>query len=144
MFLLKTKRNLIELPRYSVGWQQNSSDFLNNSEFAENNLHPDFVDIDFDEDYDLFIGDFNGLIHYFENAGDINNPIMKYHGPIDGIDLSGYSSPEFVDIDIPHPRSSEVVSSEKFGKLVGAIWNDLREEASLGMTDYETRSRSRI
>ena len=29
-----------------VVWQKNSSDFLNNSEFAENNLHPDFVDID--------------------------------------------------------------------------------------------------
>ena len=47
-----------------------------------------------------------------------------------------------IDIDIPHPRSSEVVSSDKFGKLVGTIWNDLREEASLGMTDYEARSRS--
>ncbi len=47
-----------------------------------------------------------------------------------------------VDIDLPHPRTSEVVSSEKFGKLVGTIWNDLRDEASLGMTDYESRSRS--
>ena len=46
-----------------------------------------------------------------------------------------------VEIDIPHPRSSEVVSSEKFGKLVGTIWDDLREEASVGMTDYEKRSR---
>src|SRR5947209_5145126 len=39
-----------------------------------------------------------------------------------------------VDIDLPRPRSSEVVSSEQFGRLVGTIWNDLREEASRGMS----------
>jgi NitT/TauT family transport system ATP-binding protein len=40
-----------------------------------------------------------------------------------------------VDIDLPRPRSSEVVGSEHFAHLVGTIWNDLREEANLGMTD---------
>lgn len=44
-----------------------------------------------------------------------------------------------VDIDLPRPRSSELVSSEKFGRLVGTIWNDLREEASRGMRDAEAR-----
>jgi len=38
-----------------------------------------------------------------------------------------------VDIDLPRPRSSEVVGSERFARLVGMIWNDLREEASRGM-----------
>jgi NitT/TauT family transport system ATP-binding protein len=44
-----------------------------------------------------------------------------------------------VAIDLPRPRSSEVVGSEAFARLVGVIWNDLREEASLGMQDRTER-----
>jgi NitT/TauT family transport system ATP-binding protein len=44
-----------------------------------------------------------------------------------------------VPIDLPRPRSSEIVSSRRFGELVGLIWNDLREEASLGMKEAEAR-----
>ncbi|MGB6758569.1 MAG: ABC transporter ATP-binding protein, partial [Xanthobacteraceae bacterium] len=44
-----------------------------------------------------------------------------------------------VDIDLPRPRSSEIVSSEAFGRYVAQIWSDLREEASRGMVDDETR-----
>ena len=42
-----------------------------------------------------------------------------------------------VDIDLPRPRSSEIVTSEAFGRYVAQIWNDLREEASRGMRDEE-------
>jgi len=42
-----------------------------------------------------------------------------------------------VDIDLPRPRSSKIVSSEAFGRYVAQIWNDLREEASRGMKDEE-------
>jgi NitT/TauT family transport system ATP-binding protein len=42
-----------------------------------------------------------------------------------------------VPIDLPRPRTSEVVSSEAFGRYVAAIWADLREEASRGMIDAE-------
>lgn len=38
-----------------------------------------------------------------------------------------------VDIDLPHPRSSEVIGSEPFGRLVGRIWADLKVEAGRGM-----------
>ena len=44
-----------------------------------------------------------------------------------------------VDIALPHPRDSEVVSSEAFGHYVAQIWQDLREEASRGIQDDETR-----
>jgi NitT/TauT family transport system ATP-binding protein len=44
------------------------------------------------------------------------------------------------DIDLPRPRSSEVVSSEAFGHYVAQIWSDLREEASRGMQDDEARA----
>src|SRR5262252_6325315 len=45
-----------------------------------------------------------------------------------------------VDIDLPRPRSSAVVSSEAFGHYVAQIWSDLLEEATRGMQDEETRA----
>jgi NitT/TauT family transport system ATP-binding protein len=42
-----------------------------------------------------------------------------------------------VDIDLPRPRTSEIVGSEAFGRYVAQIWADLREEASRGMRDAE-------
>jgi NitT/TauT family transport system ATP-binding protein len=48
----------------------------------------------------------------------------------------------FVDIDLPRPRSSENVSDPRFGRLVAAIWADLREEATRGLKDSE-RARDR-
>ena len=44
-----------------------------------------------------------------------------------------------VDIKLPRPRSSEIVSSDAFGRYVAQIWGDLREEASRGMEDEEAR-----
>jgi len=47
-----------------------------------------------------------------------------------------------VTIDLPHPRDSEVVSSDTFGHYVAEIWHDLREEASRGVLDAESRVRT--
>ncbi|HEY2968357.1 MAG TPA: ATP-binding cassette domain-containing protein, partial [Casimicrobiaceae bacterium] len=44
-----------------------------------------------------------------------------------------------VGIELPHPRDSEVVSSDAFGHYVAEIWQDLREEASRGIRDDESR-----
>jgi len=44
-----------------------------------------------------------------------------------------------VDINLPRPRTSEIVSSEAFGRYVAQIWSDLREEANRGMIDDEAR-----
>jgi NitT/TauT family transport system ATP-binding protein len=46
-----------------------------------------------------------------------------------------------VEIKLPRPRTSEIVSSEAFGRYVAQIWSDLREEASRGMLDDETHMR---
>ncbi|MBI3435723.1 MAG: ABC transporter ATP-binding protein [Proteobacteria bacterium] len=43
-----------------------------------------------------------------------------------------------VDIALPRPRSSQIVSSEAFGRHVAQIWSDLREEASLGLQDEDS------
>ena len=44
-----------------------------------------------------------------------------------------------VEIDLPRPRTSEVISTAEFGRYVGDIWNELREEAARGMVDAEAR-----
>jgi len=46
-----------------------------------------------------------------------------------------------VAIDLPRPRTSEVVGSVAFQAFVAEIWNDLREEASRGMLDAEAQTR---
>ncbi|HVG51261.1 MAG TPA: ABC transporter ATP-binding protein, partial [Xanthobacteraceae bacterium] len=46
-----------------------------------------------------------------------------------------------VDIDLPRPRTSEIVSSEAFGRYVAQIWADLRDEATRGMAEAESRAR---
>ncbi len=45
-----------------------------------------------------------------------------------------------VAIELPRPRTSEIVSSESFGRYVAQIWGDLREEASRGMQEDESRT----
>ncbi len=45
-----------------------------------------------------------------------------------------------VDINLPRPRTSEIVGSEAFGRYVAQIWSDLREEASRGMKDAESQA----
>ncbi len=44
-----------------------------------------------------------------------------------------------VEIKLPRPRTSEIVSSEAFGRYVAQIWADLREEATKGMRDEESQ-----
>jgi NitT/TauT family transport system ATP-binding protein len=46
-----------------------------------------------------------------------------------------------VEINLPRPRTSEIVASEAFGRYVAQIWGDLREEASRGLRDEEAAKR---
>ena len=78
-------------------WELHSNNFLNMD--LGNNLFPEFIDIDHDDDLDLFVGNYNGIIHYFENIGTVYNKDFEYHGTIEDIDIQGYSTPEFIDID---------------------------------------------
>jgi len=44
-----------------------------------------------------------------------------------------------VDIDLPRPRTSEIIATDHFGQLIGSIWHDLRDEASRGLAEEEKR-----
>lgn len=46
-----------------------------------------------------------------------------------------------IEVDLPRPRTSEVITSSAFGAYVAEVWKDLREEASRGMAEAETAKR---
>ena len=89
----------------NIGYDENSEPIwsLVDDEFLGdemgNNLSPSAVDIDYDGDLDLFIGNFNGTLQFFENIGTPYIPQYEFVEYVSNIDLSGYSTPEFIDID---------------------------------------------
>ena len=61
---------------------------------------PTFVDFDHDGDFDVFIGEQDGLINYYENAGTARQPyFVRQINPFVGIDTGGLAAPTFVDWD---------------------------------------------
>jgi len=46
---------------------------------------------------------------------------------------------EVVPIDLPHPRDSTIIASDRFGKLVGRVWGALRDESIKSFKQTEQR-----
>ena len=44
-----------------------------------------------------------------------------------------------VDIDLPHPRDSAIIASDRFGRLVAQVWSALREESIKSFRQSEQR-----
>ena len=47
-----------------------------------------------------------------------------------------------VEIDLPRPRTSDVIASERFASYLGTIWEDLKAEAAKGLQAMETARRA--
>ena len=61
---------------------------------------PTFCDIDADDDYDLFVGNYNGNIYFCRNIGTPQNyNFTLVSSQWQGIDVGSYAAPEFCDLD---------------------------------------------
>lgn len=66
---------------------------------------PTFVDIDSDGDFDAFIGEWGGIIKFYQNEGTskqarfVEYDERDFANPFRSIDVGRYSVPSFVDID---------------------------------------------
>ncbi|HVO91988.1 MAG TPA: ABC transporter ATP-binding protein [Terriglobales bacterium] len=47
---------------------------------------------------------------------------------------------EIATIDLPQPRDSSIIASDRFGRLVGQVWNALREESIRSFRQTEQRA----
>ena len=69
------------------------------------------VDTDNDGDKDLFIGNYDGKIHYFLNEGDSTNPVFVEqtgaNNPLNGMDVGEGESADFEEYGVPVNRDAE-------------------------------------
>jgi hypothetical protein len=70
---------------------------------VESHSAPAFTDIDSDGDFDVFIGEGDGIISYYENTGNNTNPVFQEqtgaNNPANSIDVGVVCSPTFIDIE---------------------------------------------
>ncbi|MCX6639084.1 MAG: FG-GAP-like repeat-containing protein [bacterium] len=63
------------------------------------NSVPALGDVDADNDLDLFVGSYEGNMHFVRNDGTASNPIWQDLGLWPGIDVGNFAAPAFLDID---------------------------------------------
>lgn len=78
--------------------------------------NPSLVDIDNDNDKDLFIGATNGRIFFYENTGTSSDFVFTFRSAFyAGIDVGTESIPRFFDID--NDGDFDLFAGEEFGKI---------------------------
>jgi hypothetical protein len=88
----------------NIGNSQTFNFYLNTGTFNGINVGsravPEFVDIDNDADMDLFVGNQSGNIYFYRNDGTPQQYNFTFvTNNYAGINVGGYASPEFADLD---------------------------------------------
>ncbi|MDM8522677.1 FG-GAP-like repeat-containing protein [Desulfococcaceae bacterium HSG8] len=98
--------------RYCQNTGSGSAPFFEEKTGADNPLNgvnveessaPAFTDIDGDGDMDAFIGEYEGIIRYYQNTGSASVPVFTERtgtgNPFNGADVGDNSVPAFTDVD---------------------------------------------
>jgi hypothetical protein len=83
---------------------------------ADDFSSPTFADIDADGDADMFIGRKDGKLDFYENIGTDQSALWNWiPGRYDFIDVGGYASPAFADID--DDEDLDLFVGQTYGKI---------------------------
>lgn len=102
---------------------------------------PGFVDIDDDEDFDLFVGNWDGKFKYFENIGSRDTPIyVEITGtsnPLNAFDIGRAAKIRFMDMDndgdwdaISGAENGEFQTYENTGTASSPVYDQLTGAAN--------------
>jgi carbonic anhydrase len=90
-----------------------------NSVHVGNASTPSFADLDADGDLDAFIGEYEGIINYYENTGTATSLAFTQRtgtiNPFNGVDVGEASTPSFADLD--GDGDLDAIIGESYGKV---------------------------